>query len=317
MNETTPAPLAYSSVYSVVYEKLDEEQHQESKEQQHHQPSPTFPLSSRNHDDDDDHHDDHHDHQEKPPPDNFVVLARRGCTKSFEAYRWHDRWRTIMFDMYQTHQRAESSSASKVQEDNVRLLSLRSLVRDFQEQAEKYGKIIIEERDVPSDYKTLKPSCLGGWAGGEKYLYAGILFKFADSVPLPTELANKISAIEFNATQSIHQALDRTKDEQEQLSVPLTTILDYLGYRLEAVAFSPISDDTLVYGSCDAGKHVRRIDPVTDALMAEYGDRLNLRPHLVKQRCDGTNVEVFGAADVEVHLVRDEDENNDDLEDIL
>ena len=149
-----------------------------------------------------------------------------------------------------------------------------------------------------------------GWAGGEKYLYAGILFKFADSVPLPTELANKISAIEFNATQSIHQALDRTKDQQEQLSVPLTTILDYLGYRLEAVAFSPISDDTLVYGSCDAGKHVKRIDPVTDALMAEYGDRLNLCPHLVKQRCDGTNVEVFGAADVEVHLVRDEDANN-------
>ena len=234
---------------------------------------------------------------------HITTLARRGCAKATECYRWYDGWRTIMFDLLTTTSNTESNSP----EHQVRLLALRSLVRDFEQQAEKYGKIIIEERDVEFEFKTLKPCQMGGWAGGLKYLFAGILFKFADSVPLPTELANKISAIEFNSAQSIHASIDRARSSKEQLTVPLTSVIDYLGYRLEAVAFSPINNCTLVYGSCDAGKTVKNSDPMTDSLMKRYGEKLNVCSHWVRQRSNGKDVAIIGAADVEVHLVQDGD----------
>jgi hypothetical protein len=274
----------YNDIYSVVYEQLDDATTTQDKSEAVIIPATTYPTKSVTH----------------TTKQNVVVLARRGCTSATEAYRWHDRWRTIMFDMHTLEQ-----PTSLTPEHRSRLLALRSLVRDFQEQSEKYGKIIIEERDVPNEFKTLKPNQMGGFAGGDKYLYAGILFKFADSVPLPTELANKISAIEFNSAQAIHHASDRTCSVQKQLAVPLTTVLDYLGFRLEAVAFSPINNATLVYGSSNAGKNIYKKDPTTNLLMKEYGEKLNLCPHLVHQRSDGTEIEVYGAADVEVHLVKE------------
>ena len=209
-----------------------------------------------------------------------------------------------MFDLQTT-----TTPHSANPESQVRLLALRSLVRDFEQQAEKYGKIIVEERDVPVQFKTLTPTNMHGWAGGAKYIYSGILFKFADSVPLPTELSNKISAIEFNSAQSIHAAFDPALNSLEQISVPLTSIIDHLGYRLEAVAFSPINNSTLVYGSCDAGKTVHNSDPVTNMLMENYGDKLNLCEHFVHQRSNNTNVALIGAADVEIHLVEQEGNN--------
>jgi hypothetical protein len=46
--------------------------------------------------------------------------------------------------------------------------------------AQIYGKIIISEVFLPLKYRTIKPFMdIGGNAGGEKYIYNGILFKFA------------------------------------------------------------------------------------------------------------------------------------------
>ena len=35
---------------------------------------------------------------------------------------------------------------------------------------------------LPSDIKTIKPTSIGGVAGGEKFIHMGILFKFAQDV---------------------------------------------------------------------------------------------------------------------------------------
>ncbi len=45
--------------------------------------------------------------------------------------------------------------------------------------AQTYGRVIISELSVPIHYKTIKPTSIGGTAGGEKYIVNGILFKFA------------------------------------------------------------------------------------------------------------------------------------------
>ena len=54
---------------------------------------------------------------------------------------------------------------------------LANLASDFVYCASTYGKIIISE--YSSQIKTINPSSVGGIAGGEKYMVAGILFKFA------------------------------------------------------------------------------------------------------------------------------------------
>ena len=56
---------------------------------------------------------------------------------------------------------------------------LSSLYRDFCYAAKTYGRIIISEKFLPRDEKTIKPIDAGGIAGGIKYLVSGILFKFA------------------------------------------------------------------------------------------------------------------------------------------
>ena len=57
---------------------------------------------------------------------------------------------------------------------------LAQISRDFRAAAILYGQIIINERFLPNDRKTIKPEAVGGIAGGDKYLVpnAGILFKF-------------------------------------------------------------------------------------------------------------------------------------------
>ena len=53
--------------------------------------------------------------------------------------------------------------------------------RDFAFAARQYGRIIIAEKFLPNELKTIPPCTvsLGGIAGGEKFIVHGILFKFA------------------------------------------------------------------------------------------------------------------------------------------
>ena len=62
----------------------------------------------------------------------------------------------------------------------------------------------------------------------------------------------------------------------------------------------PISHDTLVYGSDDAGRTVmKQMDLVNDVMM-DAAKELHLAGHLVK------DTKLFAAGDVEVHAARDE-----------
>lgn len=58
-----------------------------------------------------------------------------------------------------------------------RLLS--ELAQDFNFAASLYGMIIINKVNLPPEKKTVKPTNLGGVAGGTKFIVNNILFKFA------------------------------------------------------------------------------------------------------------------------------------------
>ena len=52
-------------------------------------------------------------------------------------------------------------------------MKLSSIIKDFHFNARKYGEVIISEKCLPLDKKTIKPVQLGGIAGGEKYVVHG------------------------------------------------------------------------------------------------------------------------------------------------
>ena len=81
-------------------------------------------------------------------------------------------------------------------------------------------------------------------------------------------------------------------------------LVDYLGYRLIAISVLPITKDTLVYGSADAGVTLHNSNPTLARKMKLAGEMLNLKTHTVGH--DPTKqVEVHSACDLEGHQVED------------
>lgn len=87
-------------------------------------------------------------------------------------------------------------------------------------------------------------------------------------------------------------------NSSNKILFPLMALVDYRGFRLIAVSVLPISKQTIVYGSNDAGLTVHKKDPVLNELMKEIGTKLHLKEHGSGR--DG--VKVFGPGDLEIHL---------------
>ena len=60
-----------------------------------------------------------------------------------------------------------------------------------------------------------------------------------------------------------------------------TQVIQNRGFRLSATCLLPISKDTIVYGSSDAGVSVQNSDPLVSSDMKKLGQTLNLREHMV------------------------------------
>lgn len=84
------------------------------------------------------------------------------------------------------------------------------------------------------------------------------------------------------------------------VQIPLMAIIDYRGFRVTATSLLPISGrDTLIYGSCDAGKTVQTTDPHFNDLMERAGTLLNLKPHYAGR--DNPKL-IYMPVDVEGHV---------------
>lgn len=179
---------------------------------------------------------------------------------------------------------------------------------DFLSAAETYGKIIISERYLSNDLKTIKPVDMGGAAGGTKYICRGILFKFSVDTKIRgatklvymyggkkpcDEKAMKAGGHELKGLEGyFHSGVDA-------LHCPLMVIIDFRGYRLTAMSTLPIGTDTLLYGSGDAGKTVKADNVLLNEAMEKAGEHLNLASHLVGDKM------ITGPGDIEGHLGRD------------
>lgn len=103
-----------------------------------------------------------------------------------------------------------------------------------------------------------------------------------------------------------------------RLSLPLSLLADYGGYRIVASALLPISGSTLVYGSAgkpfkdasdvvlipfvacaDAGSTIHDSDDEAARLMGAAAATINIKPHIVGS---GANARLlYGPCDIEIH----------------
>ena len=171
-------------------------------------------------------------------------------------------------------------------------------------------------------------------AGGEKYIIGGMFFKFArDWAGLygGDSFAAKAASLELtNLRQFLRLARGAAAG---RLSLPLTLLADYGGYRIVASALLPISGaQTLVYGSAgewcgigagrslnaccsyfsllvleltpqspsaDAGATVHDDDSEAARRMAAAATAINVKPHVVG---NGAGAKLMhGPCDIEVH----------------
>eukprot|EP01113_Clastostelium_recurvatum_P028334 TRINITY_DN3429_c0_g1_i2.p1 TRINITY_DN3429_c0_g1~~TRINITY_DN3429_c0_g1_i2.p1 ORF type:complete len:2680 (+),score=686.41 TRINITY_DN3429_c0_g1_i2:120-8159(+) len=174
-----------------------------------------------------------------------------------------------------------------------------SLSKDFLHIAITFGKIIISEAYLPNRFKTIKPvSNLGGQAGGEKYVYHGVLFKFAcDWLGFygGDENAMKAGGHELKGLMRYCS--------HEGIHVPLMALVDYRGFRLVAMSILPIGADSIVYGSCDGGQTVHAPRPEVNERMKAAAKKMNIKGHMCGM---GQQREfLYAPTDIEGHIGRD------------
>jgi len=120
--------------------------------------------------------------------------------------------------------------------------SLSSLSQDFIALAEAYSCLIVDEMALAPADRTLQPTLLGGVAGGQKYVIAGIVFKFARDPPLSSRLgpeANSASVPASVVKPSIATASSAAGNHLQP------------GVRIMA-SYEPVPGDTPVFDSAAA-----------------------------------------------------------------
>lgn len=84
------------------------------------------------------------------------------------------------------------------------------------------------------------------------------------------------------------------------LAFPLMAVIDYKGFRVLALSILPIKENSLCYGSSNAGRNVHRDNPDINRKMDEAASILFLKKHYVTR-----DIQLSAPGDLEVHIGSD------------
>lgn len=184
-------------------------------------------------------------------------------------------------------------------EDRKRKEAMQQLVSEFTTFSRRVASTIVQEMDLDSSLKTIMPHNKGGSAGGEKFVYGNVLFKFArdwKGIYGGDEFAQKAACLEITHMNAVIDA------SIPQLHTTLSAVFYVRGHRVYATALAPLSGKTsLVYGSDDAGLTVRNSSRAMNVMALRLADELHLKPHLVFDR-QNRSFTLHTAIDVEGHM---------------
>jgi tetratricopeptide (TPR) repeat protein len=228
--------------------------------------------------------------------------------------RWNDRFQDILHKINHANSQAEVDRAK---------FSLKVLLYKFEEFCKLVSEeIVMEFLEHKTSGWNIPPASFGGVAGGSKFYFHGVMFKFASDPcilhgesthvhgndceflyggrrPRP-DLAGKAAS---NELKSVDSVLTLSTD----LKVPLCAVIHFLGFVLEASAIVPVGPSTdghssQVYGTADGGQtYHNHQSSEMHLLMCGLGAQLNLSAHSVRDK-DGQEFVVPTVSDLEGHF---------------
>mmetsp|Transcript_22531 Transcript_22531/g.32926 ORF Transcript_22531/g.32926 Transcript_22531/m.32926 type:complete len:1011 (+) Transcript_22531:60-3092(+) len=229
-------------------------------------------------------------HQRYCEIDRLLFSGQKKLTVNDAGDNWNQRFQRIM-DM------PENTDLER----SIKYAELYTLNHDFVHTATTYAQTIISEYFLHIKDKSIVAKNMGGIAGGEKYLWRGILFKMADGATGPyngsDEAAAKAAGHDLKGSIHYYNAGVR------ELHLPLMALIDYKGFRMTAQAFLPLGNNSLVYGSADGGRVIHKSHPGVNSAMERAAAALNLRAHSVGP--PGHLTELHAAVDIEGHIGMD------------
>eukprot|EP01130_Rhizamoeba_saxonica_P006885 TRINITY_DN2762_c0_g1_i1.p1 TRINITY_DN2762_c0_g1~~TRINITY_DN2762_c0_g1_i1.p1 ORF type:complete len:821 (+),score=142.00 TRINITY_DN2762_c0_g1_i1:65-2527(+) len=172
--------------------------------------------------------------------------------------------------------------------------------------AAELGKKIIEEIFIDSEEKTIcSLKNIPGIAGGEKFRKQGIFFKLAtDNHKLYNgfHYAMKSSGHEIKALNEILPICSK------EIHFPMTSMINYYGFRIIAAANIPISKESIKYGSNDSGETVHNSCEKLNKIIEDIAEKLYLKEHVVSYNVssDENLKKLYFPVDAEGHLGEDE-----------
>jgi len=162
--------------------------------------------------------------------------------------------------------------------------------------------MLIAEQHCNTNEKKIRPSDIGGVAGGTKFSVHGLFFKYpVDSKIGTSYLYGGKNPDDLSAGKATnHDFLGLThcmlSDDLGDTNYPLLALIDYQGFRLTVMTELPLTKESLLYGSNNAGVTIKTNEAVHE-IMKKISKKLNLRPHMVK------GVEMALCGDVEIHQI--------------
>ena len=234
-----------------------------------------------------------------PPPSSASSASNQSSPAvpsippSFMVHRdWNEEFQSLLSTV---------SDDETVLDNQHSFEQLSELAADFAFTARAIGRIIISEKYLSKDEKTIKPVQMGGIAGGEKYVSHNVVFKFqVDYLSLYGGDENAAAAgnHELVGLSAYYRVISTLRGVG--IHVPLACLIDYRGFRLWAVSRLPISSHTLILGSNDGGSHIVNLDPNVSQSMGRIALHLNLKPHYVQDK-SGKQTLLYGPFDIEGH----------------
>ena len=213
--------------------------------------------------------------------------------------RYNERFQ-VLFDEVQRckHYEGEDGRGIDVAEQ------VHALNEAFCADAERIATLIVDQLQPGAPQRVPPALGLGGFAGGEKYLFEGIFFKLATDVHglyCGDEYAAKAASHELNALDAVLALQAQDASMQRRICVAPACLIDYKGHRVYATAQLPLKESSLAYGSDDGTRTVHVGTPWIRTVMGDVCTALRLAPHHVGK----DNAVMLGAADMEVHTCSD------------
>ena len=201
------------------------------------------------------------------------------------------------------------------------LLEVRALLDDFLSTARHYGRIIILEKHLAVDQKTIQPvrSRTTDCGAGMERLYwkvCNIRFKFTTDDDGLCNGSDEFAAKLYG--HALRNARAYANCDMSTVYCPLEAVVDFAGFRLHAscdmgtekIRFDSSGnlksrDAELVYGSPDRGVTIKNEDSLLDRKLKEAASQLNLAVHDVRGTNDMLPKSMATSADLLAHKSQD------------